>query len=177
MYYFYYIVLYCFVCVFACMCLCVPRPKKARREHQILRNWSFLDGCKLPCECWEQNPVPLQDLQVLLTMEPWESMVLILRSSRYAMVSMWQLYLDCWSQGPPQTHSPVFSCLVPAYTYHIELTGTLIHQMFFQGRPQIHNLPASWVLELQIYTTYLTQNIYPDLFYLWFHRTTHLNEL
>lgn len=49
--------------------------------------------------------------------------------------------------------------------------------MFFQAWPQIHNPPASWVLELQVYTAYLTQNIYPDLFYLRFHRTIHLNEL
>lgn len=28
------------------------------------------DGCRLPCECWELNPSPLQVQPVLLTTEP-----------------------------------------------------------------------------------------------------------
>lgn len=63
-------VLYVHLPACACVYHVYAVPKKARKVHQILRNWSFLDACKLPCVCWEQNPVPLQDLQVLLTMKP-----------------------------------------------------------------------------------------------------------
>lgn len=31
---------------------------------------AVIDGCKLLCECWESNPGPPQEQQVLLTPEP-----------------------------------------------------------------------------------------------------------
>ena len=33
---------------------------KARREHEILWNLSYIKGCTLPYGCWESNLGPLQ---------------------------------------------------------------------------------------------------------------------
>lgn len=54
----------CVSCLYACMCtLCVLGILI------ISPGIGVTDVCKPPCRCWEPNPGPLQELQVLLTTE------------------------------------------------------------------------------------------------------------
>ncbi|MGE9804779.1 hypothetical protein ACQP3L_29790, partial [Escherichia coli] len=48
-----------FVLVLACMYVCVR-----------VSDLGVTDSCELSCGCWELNPSPLEELQVLLTTEP-----------------------------------------------------------------------------------------------------------
>lgn len=41
-------------------------PAVARREDQLHRS-GVTDGHELPCECWQPNPGPLREHNVLLT--------------------------------------------------------------------------------------------------------------
>jgi hypothetical protein len=50
----------CFVCLYICTL------EEGIRSHGA----TVIDGCELPCGCWELNPGPLQEQAVLLTAEP-----------------------------------------------------------------------------------------------------------
>ena len=60
---------------FASMDVCVPCaclvPLETRRGHQVgYPGTGVMDGCELPCGCWEPNPALLQKHLVLLVAEP-----------------------------------------------------------------------------------------------------------
>jgi hypothetical protein len=57
----------CFICIPVSVPSMFMVPKEAGRKHQILLG---SDGCKPPCECWELNPDPLEEQQLLINTEP-----------------------------------------------------------------------------------------------------------
>lgn len=54
----------CFAHMYVCVHYAYLLPVEVRRGHQIIWNLSYRQ-CELPCECWESNPCPLQEPQVL----------------------------------------------------------------------------------------------------------------
>jgi hypothetical protein len=53
------------------MCtMCVEQPTEVRRRHQISSRTRARGCCELLCRCWELNPGPQQEQQVLLKAEP-----------------------------------------------------------------------------------------------------------
>ena len=58
----------CMACTYVCM-TCRASPCKARRGHQILRDYEFRDGRDSWYECWELTSDSLEEKPVLLTTE------------------------------------------------------------------------------------------------------------
>ncbi|ERE84501.1 E3 ubiquitin-protein ligase [Cricetulus griseus] len=59
----------CFDCIVSVQQLYAWYPRKPEKGIGYFGN-GVIDSCELPCGCWESNPGPLQEQQVLLTMGP-----------------------------------------------------------------------------------------------------------
>lgn len=77
--------------MYASVCLV---PMEVRRQHWISWNWSY--HCEIPCECWELNSGPLEELPVLLIAE--SSLLFLARFSfcKDTSQDFYRDYIDFW---------------------------------------------------------------------------------
>ncbi|EDL00481.1 mCG113792, isoform CRA_a, partial [Mus musculus] len=55
---------------FKILSVCITRGSLETRRGLRVAGIAEIDGCELPCRCWELNLGPLEEQQVLLTTEP-----------------------------------------------------------------------------------------------------------
>lgn len=99
-------------CRNVCMCTAlVPGACGGQKQAPDPRGW--MDGCALPCGCWELNVSPLQEQPVLLTSEEASLQSCILFWNEFLYLSIRRFVVRCSEAISPQVETIKIAVDIP----------------------------------------------------------------